>query len=143
MKEDSPVVRVPTGRDDTSVVLLLPSRPFDDVIVDFEVHIDAPGLTVRGWTRSLSGDGLDDFVKSLDADFGGWQGVRFWRSMEGDLTIEASHTGHHVALVVSLWRDHHGDAWKVSVPAQVLPGEDLRRFSADVETFFEAALDGG
>lgn len=131
---------MPTGRDDTVLTFLAPSLPFADDIVDFEVHVDGPGLTLRGWTRSLGGDGLDDFFKGLEADFMGWGGTRSWRSMEGNLTIDAVHAGHDVALLVRVARDYHRDAWSVSIPAVVLPGEDLRRLAEDLEAFFQAAL---
>ena len=143
MSDDSAGVRVPTGREDTSVLFTAPSLPFDDEFVDFEVHIDAPGLTVRNWTRTAGGDGMAAFFTRMVSDFHGWKGPRLWRSFEGDLTIEATHTGHHVALLISLSsesRDYDADAWTVVVPATVLPGEELRQLAADVHDFLRKAL---
>lgn len=74
------------------------------------------------------------------SDFRGWKGTRLWRTWDGDFSIEASHTGHHVVLVVSLSSDYGPDAWKVVVPAMVLPGEELRQLSADVDAFFREGL---
>jgi len=140
-------VWVPTGRDDTRISFLHPDRPYKDdhndimdIVLDFEVHIDGPGLTVRGWTRTWGSDGLDDFFEKMDADFRGWRGVRHWQSMEGNLVIDATHTGHHVALDVSLSSDYRSAPWKVIIPAIVSPGEELRQLAADVRDFVREAL---
>jgi len=142
-------VRLPTGRDDTKISFLHPDRPYkendndlyiNDLMLDFEVHIDGPGLTVRGWTSTWGGDGLDHFFAKMDADFRGWRGIRHWRSMEGNLTIDATHTGRHVALDVSLSNDYYSAPWKVVIPAVVSPGEEFRQLAADVHDFVRDAL---
>ena len=139
--DHAPRLTIPSGRDDTTVVLAGPALPFaDDVFVDVMVEVDAPGLQVRSWVRTLAGDDLPGFLAGLDADFRGWQGVRRWRSLEGDLSIEARHSGRRVTLGVTVSRDHRDDTWGVTVPLEIEPGEELHQLAVGAADFFRAAL---
>lgn len=140
--EHAPRLVFPSGHDDTTVVLAEPSLPFPgDVLVDVGIAVDAPGLRLRRRVRTIAGDGLATFLAGLDADFRGWSGQRHWQSLEDDLSIEATHAGRSVVLATTLLRDREADAWSVTVPLLVNPGEELRRLAADAEAFFRAAVD--
>lgn len=46
---------------------------------------------------------LSAFVDALAADWQGWKGVRTWKSMDGELAIDARHDGRgYVSLGVTL-----------------------------------------
>ena len=139
--EHAPRLVVGSGREAT-VVLAEPSLPFPgDVLVDLSVEVDAPGLQLRRWVRTIAGDGLAEFLAGLDADFRGWDGKRHWRSLEGDLSIEATHAGQSVILATTLLRDRKADAWSLTIPLMVSPGEELHALAADAGAFFRAALE--
>jgi hypothetical protein len=83
----------------------------------------------------LTGDGgLPDFFASLYDDFRGWDGERTWASLEGDLTVTATHS-RNVALRWSLTHQLYGEpVWTFTVSTHHSPGEDLRRLA---ESFTE------
>ncbi|WP_411675059.1 DUF6228 family protein [Acidipropionibacterium acidipropionici] len=56
-----------------------------------------PGLSARTDVYEFNGfGGLADFFSGMVADWRGWQGVREWESLEGDMRIEATHDGGHI-----------------------------------------------
>ena len=78
-------------------------------------------------------------MTGLERDFRGWPGERVWVSFRGDLELRASHTGGVVELAWTLRgpesvadRARH---WECVARTFVTPGEELRRFSADVTAF--------
>lgn len=81
-------------------------------------------------------DGFGDlgaFFADLERSWRGWHGTRSWRSLEGELTITAQHTGSHVTLRIDM-RDAalgHG-AWAAQMDLTVEAGEQLSSVAADV-----------
>nr|WP_239070663.1 DUF6228 family protein [Amycolatopsis sp. SID8362] len=97
----------------------------------FTARAEGDGLSAAVSVETLHGDSLDTFAAGLDRDFRGWPGTRTWTSFRGDLELRATHTGHVVELVWTLRRHE----WECTVRTPVTPGEELRRFSADVAEF--------
>ncbi|RSD13230.1 DUF6228 family protein [Amycolatopsis eburnea] len=100
-------------------------------LVWFTARAEGDGLSAEVSVETLHGDSLDTFAAGLDRDFRGWTGTRTWTSFRSDLELSAAHTGRVVELVWTLRR--HG--WECTVRTPVTPGEELRRFSADVAEF--------
>ncbi|MDX6428607.1 MAG: hypothetical protein QOE54_973 [Streptosporangiaceae bacterium] len=68
----------------------------DDPVLDFLVTGHSELVSVEVSVRTLNGDSLDVFLAELAEDFRGWEGLRTWRSLEGDLTLSARHSGRSV-----------------------------------------------
>jgi hypothetical protein len=103
------------------------------------VEFSDEGLTASG-SATFEGQtpaNLRDFVVGLAKDWRGWPGVRSWRSMEGELTLEASHDGRaHVQLAVALRRaerTYAAGAWSARIVLTLEAGEELRRLAVGVE----------
>lgn len=75
-------------------------------------------------------DGLADFFSDLGNDWRGWQGVRAWRSLEGELTLAATHDGH-VQVDVRL-RDSVYVNWTVETTLTLDAGEQLAGAANDL-----------
>jgi hypothetical protein len=108
-------------------------------LVYFLARAEGAGLAASVSVQTLHGDGLGSFAAGLDRDFRGWPGERVWTSLRGDLELRATHTGRSVELAWTL----HGHSqslaerrsWACTVWTRVTPGEELRRFSADLAEF--------
>lgn len=111
------------------VVRLTSGSPDADGFGVFDVFIEAEGVRAEHGVLTYRGDGLDTFFDSLAADWKGWDGTRKWEAIEGGLTIEASHHGSRVELLLILRRDHNADAWQLRIPIRVAPGETLRHLA--------------
>ena len=79
---------------------------------------------------SYGGDGFAAFFASLAHDWRGWKGTRAWNTLEHGLSINATHTGNRVELLIVLRRDDMPDAWEAHVPILVAPGESLPRLAS-------------
>jgi len=78
------------------------------------------------------------FVRSLADDWRGWSGARTWRSLDGDMLIDAHHDGRgHVSLGASLChRPMFSDAWSARVVVGLEAGEQLSRLVTDLHILF-------
>lgn len=108
-------------------------------LVFFRARAEGAGLSASVSVETLHGDGLAVFAAGLDRDFRGWPGERAWRSYRGDLELCATHHGRAVELA---WTVHGPEVgwdeprpWSCTVRIRIVPGEELRRFSADLAEF--------
>lgn len=74
---------------------------------------------------------LAAFFAAMATDWRGWEGVRAWRSLEDELSIEAQHDGH-IRLKIEL-RDAYPWAWAATAHLALDPGEQLSIVAADLE----------
>lgn len=75
---------------------------------------------------------LADFFQRLATDWRGWAGVREWRSLEGELAIEARHAYGHTRLRITVRRDGPGwgnEGWSATVDLTIDPGEQMRQIA--------------
>ena len=87
------------------------------------------GLSAAADVRTLNGDSLDGFLAGLDRDFRGWPGERRWKSHEGDLELEAVHSGRAILLAWILRFPSPAEEswdWQVTIRIQITPGEELK-----------------
>lgn len=118
-----------------------PLDPFDDgYFVDILVTIYDDGLAASFSVRlGLTSSTLPEFIRSLADDWHGWEGVRQWETLEGELALDARHDGRRaVALGVTLrsrWPADDRPRWSARAVLALEPGEELARLAADVEAF--------
>jgi hypothetical protein len=112
-------------------------QPMDDYVGEYLVFASAEGLQVRSpVVTSLGGDNLSGFAYGLAQDFRGWPGPRRWRSLEDQLSIEATwHNRGHVNLRFGI-RPSIYDSWTLSVDVQLEAGEEMQRFGEELQAFF-------
>ncbi|WP_147340924.1 DUF6228 family protein [Actinomadura logoneensis] len=120
----------------------------DPYIGGFRVGISAEGLDAEFSIVTGQGDGLDEFVADLAADFRGWEGERLWRSLEDTLALAATwRSGGHVRLGWTARRYGRGwcggPLWSVGVEFILEAGEQLAGLAADLEDFFRSGVPGG
>lgn len=128
-----------TLRSQTGAQLRLsdPQRPCNDAIVDYLVDFRAPGAQLQAAVTSYEGDGLPAFLEQLAHGYRGWEGIRSWRSLQGDLQVDATwNAGGHVDLTVSLRPGEHEPGWELISVFSVEAGAEMERLAATVFHFF-------
>jgi hypothetical protein len=118
----------PDENRDTVLRLSFPEPRDPDGYWLLDVEVEANGLKCSHGVLTYWGDGLDEFVRTLAADWRGWDGTRRWDALENGMSIEAVHRGSRVALLFILRRDFEPDAWEIHLPMLVAPGESLSSF---------------
>ena len=80
------------------------------------------------------------FFADLAASWKGWPGERGWRSVEGDLSIAATHDARgHCSLSVTV-QDGANPSWTVTVgEVRIDAGEDLANLASQVAGWVEHA----
>lgn len=72
-------------------------------------------LSCSASVYAFMGDGIDEFFRSMARDWRGWDGVRSWSSLEGELELEASSDGRgHTRLRLRMALDPARD-WRIDV----------------------------
>ncbi|MBY8881112.1 DUF6228 family protein [Actinacidiphila acidipaludis] len=107
-------------------------------MLDFLVTARSRWVNVEVLVRTLGGDGLDVFLAELAEDFRGWEGARTWRSLEGDLTLSARHSGHAVHLTWGMHDHPPSDEWRFEATTEHAPGEDMRNLAAEMSAFLRS-----
>jgi hypothetical protein len=134
---DQPFVLHPIGTS-CRWVLHPPTDPYGDGyiwVVHSEIYDD--GMSAKT-SVTLAGEETDlgTFFQRLADDWRGWEGAREWRSLEGEMAIDARHDGRgHVAIGVTLRRareSYADDAWSARVVFTVDAGEEMTRLASDV-----------
>lgn len=118
--------------------LLLSPDESDPIVQTVTAELSSSGLrairTVVHSYRTGFAD-LADFFAQMELDWRGWNGARSWRSLEGDLNIEARYEFRHVQLRVTLRAYGPGwgnDGWTASANLTIDPGEQLSQIAADL-----------
>jgi hypothetical protein len=118
--------------------LLLTPDESDPIVQTLNAELSTSGLrAIRTVVHSYSTGFADlaDFFALLEQDWRGWNDTRSWRSLEGDLGIEARHEFGHVQLRATLraygpgWGNH---GWTASASLTIDPGEQLSQIAADL-----------
>jgi hypothetical protein len=101
----------------------------ESVLVSLELK-DLKGsreITAHYGTRGF--DDLSGFFQDLADHWRGWAGIRSYRSLEGDLCVEAKHTGSHVDLSIALQDPEFPHSWLVRGRLTLDAGEELASVS--------------
>ncbi|MFF4369270.1 DUF6228 family protein [Streptomyces sp. NPDC001594] len=140
---DGPCVRVgETAQRAVHLVFSEPTKLYgDDPTLDFLVRARGQGVRIETSVRTWSGDGLDTFLSSLAEEFQGWEGLRTWRSLEGDLTLSAEHRSRgYVHLTWGIRPRPPEEDWNFEITTAHAAGEDMRNLSARIATFLRGNL---
>jgi hypothetical protein len=79
---------------------------------------------------------LAEFFQWHVDDWRGWEGVRIWGSLEGELKIDASHRYGHVQLRVTLREarvNWGNDGWTATGDLTIDPGEQLSQIAEEIK----------
>lgn len=114
-------------------------RTYDPYVRTARVSIRAQGLEAD--TIATFSDGPWDialFFAELAADWRGWEGERHWGALDGELKVQASHTGARVIAVTVRRPDmtFANDAWEARIVLTLEPGEQLDRVARDLASAF-------
>ena len=118
--------------------LLLSPDESDPIVQTVIAELSSRGLrAIRTVVHSYSTGFADlaDFFAQLEQNWRGWDDAKSWRSLEGDLDIEARHEFRHVQLRVTLRAYGPGwgnDGWTASANLTIDPGEQLSQIAADL-----------
>ena len=103
----------------------------------------------EGWTTEIIGVGItakikitdflgdpSSFFSDLASQWQGWEGIKTYRSLEGELAIHARHDKKGtVSLQVLLTPNDRGDDWKLENIFGIDPGQ-LNMISQEMKDFF-------
>ena len=139
--DDEGAVRLPAGR---GCVIVFAARerpyadgPYADEFLDYQVEVRGDAVQASVRVRSMGGDDLAGFLRDLAAGFRGWAGARHWRSLEDQLSIDATHDGRgHVTLIAQLRRGPYRDDWELAIPIVVEAGAEMTALADMFEVFF-------
>ncbi|MDQ1053083.1 hypothetical protein QE394_001011 [Arthrobacter sp. SORGH_AS 212] len=122
-----------------------PQLTFGDVrrrtggeIAGVTVSVALEGLSAHREVYLYSSADLREFFSGLATDWRGWSGIRTYESIEGELLLEARHTGSHVELSFTLQDPSFHDEWCVRGKVTLDAGEELSRASEDIQALFTA-----
>jgi Family of unknown function (DUF6228) len=75
---------------------------------------------------------LDDFFRSLEGDWRGWDGPRQWKGMEGGLSLTCTHNGLGTITVAAVLENLSGSDWTAKAALAVGAGEELSHLARDL-----------
>lgn len=122
------------GDPDDGLSLRAEDRDENGYPVAVVATLRTPGLEATETVSQHYATGFDDLVEffaSLERDWRGWDGPKSYSSVEGDLTITASHNGR-IRLIVRLRQSTIADGWDTSAVLRLDPGEQLSRVVTDL-----------
>jgi hypothetical protein len=80
------------------------------------------------------GTALRSFFQQLAAAWRGFEGVRSYASLEGDLTIDATHDGHGMVRCRVVVGSLSPPEWSLEAVVEFGAGAHLERIARDIET---------
>lgn len=108
----------------------------DGYVYRLRTELRDEGLSAEGLSALDGRDARDlpTFLSHLVDRWRGWDGALSWTSLDGGMTLEATHHGRFVALAVTLRRPtltHERDSWSARVVFTLEPGEELRTLARE------------
>jgi hypothetical protein len=98
-----------------------------------------PGLDATARVGTYMSDGFGDFFAGLATSWTGWDGMRRWESLEGELALTAvSDRAGHVYVSVHL-HDGAPPRWTVELRLTLEAGQ-LEKIAARARQFEESAM---
>ncbi len=112
----------------------------------FLAAVSSPGLHASaqinsGARRGFAWDGFGGFFTEIAANWKGWTGRREWKSLEGDLKLDAENGGSG-AVSIGVYLHYGAPAqWKVQF-AMSVESARLDQLAAEARSFEKLALSG-
>jgi hypothetical protein len=100
----------------------------------YRVEVGSGGLQAGAVVHTLGDGGLVTFLQRLAADFRGWEGVRPWWSLEGELGLEARHDGRGAVSLRVVLRRLLPPEWEARTFLRVDAGEEMTRLAREAES---------
>jgi hypothetical protein len=129
------------SEDSDAEVFIEPPSSWDEAVPMFDVKVNASGLRASAGVVTFPQDDLALFFAGLADDWRGWEGRRTWRSVEGDLTLNATHQGR-VLFEIGLSQPYTPVGWTVAVAVEVNAGEELARLATEAAALLEQPSHG-
>jgi hypothetical protein len=106
-----------------------PKRGDDGELWSIVATLELEGLRATKEVSVHYATGMDELIAYLDdlaQHWQGWDSVKDYQSLEGDLTLKARHDGTgHVVLDVELNRNHPPNEWSVRGQVVTDPGAQM------------------
>ena len=127
------MARAVLGTEGGTYVVIRDARPATEGFGDFVVELHSSGLDVEVGVLVNDGIGgsLDAFFEEICSAWRGWQGVKRWEALEGELAVEVARVGAHneIRYLVS---EGHPPLWTATLALLVEPGEEMSHLASDV-----------
>lgn len=107
-------------------------------IAGVTVSVALEGLSARREVYLYTSADLRRYFNGLATAWRGWSGTRTYESIEGELLLEARHTGSHVELHFTLQDRLSPKGWCIRGKLTLDAGEELSRASEDIQALFAA-----
>jgi hypothetical protein len=109
-------------------------------VASFTATLAADGMQATAGVYVMGGDGLARLFAEMAAEWRGWEGVKSWESLEGDLGVAAEHDGlGQITIRVGLRRWEAPPEWEARADLTIDPGEQLMGAARDLRAVFTAA----
>ena len=123
-----------TGENGRRLLLERVTEPDDERIWSYAARLElADGGA--GVVLYDGGDGLARFFRDLASAWGGFEGVRRFGSLEGNLSIEARHDGVGTVFLDVCVGSSSLPEWALSAEIDLGAGAHLDRIAGDLEVF--------
>jgi hypothetical protein len=122
-----------------SLELSAPVRSREE-LQQFTVTIRAEGLTASRGVYAFEGEeSLLALFDEMVAEWRGWEGTKDWASLEGEVTLAATHNRvGTVTLRATLWHYEQLE-WRAAIELTIDAGEQLTEAAAAIRRFVHAA----
>jgi hypothetical protein len=110
-----------------------PTRGEDGELWSVVATLDVDGLHASKQVSVHYATCMDELIAYLDDlahNWRGWASEKTYRSLEGDLILNARHDGRHVILQVGLKRDLRDGGWAASGQVVTDPGAQMEEAAA-------------
>ncbi|WP_228941626.1 DUF6228 family protein [Nocardioides sp. Leaf374] len=121
---------------DSDPVMTVPAQYLSVTLEDLDLR--ATRRVYEGYDEGFTS--LARYFNELATDWRGWNGSRYYESIEGDLRIQATHDGH-VNLRVLLRESAVSTGWCVEAELRLDAGEALNAAAADIAHLVRARSD--
>jgi hypothetical protein len=133
------VVKITSSQGSGSLELRDPVRSGNEV-ASFTATLTADGMKASTGVYVMSGDGIANLFEEMAAEWRGWDGVKTWESLEGDLEVAAEHDRlGQITLRVMLRRWQSPPEWEARADLTIDAGEQLANTARELRAFFTAS----
>jgi hypothetical protein len=106
-------------------------------VASFTAALAADGMEASTGVYVMGGDGLANLFEAMASEWRGWDGVKSWESLEGDLEVAAQHDRlGQITLRIRLRHYFAPPEWEARADLTIDPGEQLNAAARDLRGFF-------
>jgi hypothetical protein len=105
-------------------------------VASFTATLTADGMEASTGVYVMGGDGVANLFEAMATEWRGWDGVKGWESLEGDLEVAAQHDRLGQITVRITLRHNLPPEWEARADLTIDPGEQLEVAARDLRRFF-------